>query len=427
MSRATALRLHDFTSPPMRAFHLAWSAFFLSFMAWFAVAPLMPVIRADLALTPEQVADSVIASISITILARLAIGRLLDRYGPRRVYAWLLVLGSLPVMSIGLAHSYESFLLCRMAIGAIGASFVVTQLHTTLMFAPNVVGTANALAAGWGNLGGGATQLAMPLVLALFVGLGVEQALGWRLALLVPGLALFAMGLCYARFAQDTPEGGFVPAAKETAAPHGLRAVARDPRVFALFAAYAACFGVEITLANVGALYFHDRFGLGLGAAGAVAAAYGGMNLFSRALGGWLSDRAGAQRAVAGRTALLGALLLGEGLALVAFGRAESLATAVPALLVVALFVQMASGATFGIVPFVNRRALGAVAGIVGAGGNVGGILAGVLLRAGGLTGGAFATLGAGVVCVAALASVLTLWCEGREREPQSAPVGVAA
>ena len=60
----------------------------------------------------------------------------------------------------------KSFLFFRLLIGAIGASFVVTQYHTSVMFAPNVVGTANAASAGWGNSGGGVTQSVMPWVLA---------------------------------------------------------------------------------------------------------------------------------------------------------------------------------------------------------------------------------------------------------------------
>ena len=93
---------------------------------------------------------------------------LCDRIGPRRAYTWLLILGSLPVMGVGLAHDYTTFLLFRLAIGAIGASFVITQYHTSVMFAPNIVGTANAAAAGWGNLGGGVTQMVMPLLFAGF-------------------------------------------------------------------------------------------------------------------------------------------------------------------------------------------------------------------------------------------------------------------
>src|SRR5262245_29655225 len=315
--RATRIRLADFSSPPMRAFHMSWLAFFASFVAWFAVAPLMPVIRDDLGLSKQQVGNSVIASVAITFFVRLVVGRLLDRFGPRRVYSALLVLGSAPVMAIGLVQSYETFLLLRMAIGAIGASFVVTQYHTSLMFAPNVVGTANATAAGWGNLGGGATQLLMPLLLSLLVALGVEQTLGWRLAMLAPGLALLVMGVLYARATQDTPAGNFedLGLGATARAGAGFFSAARDLRVWALFVAYGACFGLEITLDNLAALYFFDRFGLGLTAAGAIAAGFGAMNLFARALGGWLSDRVGAARGVTGRATLLGLLLLFEGFA----------------------------------------------------------------------------------------------------------------
>jgi NNP family nitrate/nitrite transporter-like MFS transporter len=148
----------------MRAFHMAWIAFFLCFFAWFGIAPLMAVVRDELKLTKDQVGWCIIASVSITILARLWIGWLCERYGPRLTYTWLLILGSLPVMLIGLSWNFESFLVFRLLIGAIGASFVITQFHTSVMFAPNCVGTANAAAAGWGNLGGGVTQMVMPLV-----------------------------------------------------------------------------------------------------------------------------------------------------------------------------------------------------------------------------------------------------------------------
>ncbi|MCH5683950.1 hypothetical protein LWM68_06535 [Niabella sp. W65] len=65
-----------------------------------------------------------------------------------------MLIGAIPVMCVGLAESYTSFLLFRLAISVIGASFVITQFHTSMMFAPNIKGTANAVAGGWGNLGG---------------------------------------------------------------------------------------------------------------------------------------------------------------------------------------------------------------------------------------------------------------------------------
>src|SRR3954469_22764696 len=185
--RATRLELFRFNTIPMRAFHLAWMAFFVCFFAWFAVAPLMPVIRDDLGLTKDQIANINIAAVCATIFARLLIGPLCDRFGARRTYTWLLALGAIPVIAISFAKSYEAFLFWRLCIGAIGASFVITQFHTSTMFAPNVVGTANATAAGWGNSGGGATQATMPLLLAALLSFGIERSLGWRLALIVPG------------------------------------------------------------------------------------------------------------------------------------------------------------------------------------------------------------------------------------------------
>ena len=192
-NKATAIRLLDFRSAPMRAFHMTWLAFFLCFFGWFGIAPLMPVIRQELHLTKEQIGNSIIASVAITVLARLLIGWLCDRVGPRRAYTWLLILGSLPVMGVGLSRRLRTFLLFRLAIGAIGASFVITQFHTSVMFAPNIVGSANATAAGWGNLGGGVTQMAMPLLFSGFLSLGAGAWWGWRLAMIVPGAALFLM------------------------------------------------------------------------------------------------------------------------------------------------------------------------------------------------------------------------------------------
>jgi hypothetical protein len=72
--KATRLRLWDFSSAPMRAFHLSWFAFFVSFMAWFGIAPLMAIVRDDLKLTKAQIGNSIIASVAITIFAFLLDG-----------------------------------------------------------------------------------------------------------------------------------------------------------------------------------------------------------------------------------------------------------------------------------------------------------------------------------------------------------------
>ena len=388
--KATSINLKSFAAPHMRTFHLTWLAFFLCFFGWFGIAPLLPVVRDDLGLSDQEVFTSLIASVFITIFARIAIGWVLDRLGPRRTYTALLLLGSLPVMLIGLAQNYETFLIFRLLIGVIGASFVITQYHTSVMFAPNVVGTANATTAGWGNLGGGVTQLAMPLVMTGLLFFLANEAAGWRVAMVIPGVALFLMGLVYYRFTQDAPEGDFRDLRKQGAVtrqtpPGAFARAARDPRVWMLFVVYGACFGIELTINGMAALYFHDRFGLSLVLAGVIASLFGLMNIFARTMGGICSDRFGIRFGLRGRTLCMGGLLFLEGLALIAFSRMDVLILAIPMLIVFSIFVQMSEGATFGVVPFVNKKALGAVAGIVGAGGNAGAVAAGFLLRSEGV------------------------------------------
>lgn len=399
--KATRIRLLDFHTPQMRAFHMTWFAFFLCFFAWFGIAPLMPIVRQELSLTKDQIGWCIIASVAITVFARLFIGWLCDRIGPRLCYTGLLLVASLPVMGIGFAHDYTTFLLFRVAIGAIGASFVITQYHTSLMFAPNCVGTANATTAGWGNVGGGVTQVVTPALYALFLTtLGLSTAASWRASMFVAGLVCALTGILYYFFTQDTPEGNFsdlrkagvIPASKNSKG--GFLEACRDPRVWALFVLYGACFGVELTINNVAALYFVDYFDYfrsmdstqAMGTAGLIAGSFGMMCLFARTLGGYYGDRFGQRFGLGGRTKWLFAVVLCEGLSLILFSQVTTLALAVPMLMFFSFFVQMSTGATFAVVPFINRRALGSVSGIVGAGGNVGAVAAGFLFKTSAIT-----------------------------------------
>lgn len=405
--KATKISLFSFSTPSMRAFHMTWIAFFLCFFGWFGLAPLMPLVRADLHLTKAQVADSVIASVAGTIFARLLIGYLCDKFGPRRVYAGLLALGALPIMGVGLAQDYTSFLICRVLIGLVGASFVITQYHTSAMFAPNVVGTANATTAGWGNLGGGVTQMVMPLVVVGLVGFGLVEGQAWRYAMILPGVLMLVMSVLYLRYTQDSPDSKDAKASTGKGKGSLLEA-ARDPRVWALFVGYGACFGVELTIHNIAASYFHDRFDLGLKEAGMLAGSFGVLAIFARSLGGYLGDRAGRRFGLDGRGRFLTVMLLAEGIGLIAFSRMNSVVPAAITLVLFGLFVHIAAGATYSVVPFIKPNGVGAVAGIVGAGGNVGAVLAGMLFRGNGSsTQTGLLWLGGAVMLSAALAAMV--------------------
>jgi NNP family nitrate/nitrite transporter-like MFS transporter len=411
--KANSIKLFSFNTPQMRAFHVTWMAFFVCFFAWFACAPLMPVIKGEFHLTLGQIADINIAAVAITILVRLIVGPLCDRFGPRKTYTGLLALGAIPVLGVAMAHSYESFLLFRLGIGAVGASFVITQYHTSVMFGPKVVGTANAASAGWGNSGGGVAQATMPLIMGGMVMMGVSQTMGWRAALLVPGVLMLVMAVVYFKFTQDCPEGNFAELRAagtpfEASGKGGWASFAeacRNYRAWLLFVTYGACFGIELFIHNTAAIYYVDHFNLSLKEAGMAAGSFGLLALFARALGGYISDKAAARGDLNSRVSLLFILMVGEGLGLLWFSSANDVQMAIVAMLAFGLCTHMACGATYALVPFVNRKALGGVAGIVGAGGNVGAVLAGFLMKGTGNVQQTLMILG-GTVLVASICAI---------------------
>ena len=424
-NKATRIDLFSFRTPQMRAFHLTWIAFFVCFFAWFATAPLMPVIKGDLKLSNDEVYSIGIAGVFATVLARFIIGPICDKYGPRLTYTLLLSLGAIPVIGVAFAWDYTSFLLFRLAIGVIGASFVITQFHTSVMFAPNVVGTANATVGGWGNAGGGVTQSVMPLILAGIAAWGLSNGLAWRYAQVVPAVLMLVVAVLYWKFTQDTPEGNYsdmrrMGLATGVAKKGGLailKEAARNYRVWLLAACYGASFGVELFVHAIAVTYYVNHYTMTIENAGFAVGAFGLLALFARALGGILSDKVARGGGLGGRTWLLFALMVGEGVFLIAFSRATDVTMAVSMMLVFGLFTHMACGALYALVPFIDRKVLGGVSGIVGAGGNVGGVAAGLLLRFTGAPQFCFLVLGICAILCACGAAVIRFSVKHKQEE----------
>ncbi|MCF3109719.1 NarK family nitrate/nitrite MFS transporter [Niabella sp. CC-SYL272] len=398
----TKLNVFSLKGVQMRTFHITWLTFFICFFGWFGLAPLMPTIKQELNLTKSQIGNIVIASVSGTIVARLIIGRLCDSWGPRKTYTALLLLGALPVTFVGLANDYATFLLFRLAISIIGASFVITQFHTSVMFAANIKGTANAVAGGWGNLGGGITNMTMPLVFAAILGLGYTSQQAWRYAMILPGLLMLLAAFLYYRYTKDTPEGNYDEIKREKkAAPKTNYSILKDWRIWALALAYAMGFGMEITFDNVAALHFVQAFKLSQSSAGFWAGVFGLMNLFARALGGIFSDKIGKKQGMRGKGIFLALMLLLEGIGLLLFAKAGTLPLAIISMISFALFLKMVNGATYAMTPFIHSKNIGLISGIVGAGGNVGGMLFGFLFKSDSITyAEAFRYIGFTVIAV---------------------------
>ena len=234
----------------------------------------LPVIQRELGSNSTALQWTVNSYLLTTAIFVLLGGKLCDRLGPRKTAVRLLLVGSIPVLLAGLATDYTSFLLFRLAIGVIGGSFVITQFHTSMMFASNIKGTANAVTGGWGNLGGGVTNMVMPIIFSAIVGFGYAPHMAWRYAMIVPAVMMWIVAFLYYKYTTDTParnysEVGNPAAANGSAGLTGSAAsrstdwsVLADWRIAALTMAYAMCFGMEITFDNVASLHFVDTFHL---------------------------------------------------------------------------------------------------------------------------------------------------------------------
>ncbi|MGC4102111.1 NarK family nitrate/nitrite MFS transporter [Ferruginibacter sp.] len=378
------LNIFSLKGVQMKTFHITWFTFFCCFFAWFGMAPLMKIAKEQLHLTKDQIGNIQIASVSATIVARLLIGRLVDKFGPRIIYTWLLLLCAIPVLLIGFSNSYTSFLLFRLFIGVIGASFVITQFHTSVMFAPAIKGTANATAGGFGNAGAGAANFFMPLIASAFTVLGFcSKEDSWRYAMTVPGALLLICAFLYYRYTKDAPEGNYKDTGYKVDTKKNTFLIAiKDYRTWVLTIAYAASFGVEISVDNFAPIFFTDSFGATLAVAGMAAGIFGWINLIARPMGGIVADKVGKVWGYDGKSFLLSILLLLEGVGIIWFAKSGNLAMAITMMLIFGFSLKMANGATYSLVPFVSPKAVGSVAGIVGAGGNIGAMLIAFMFKA---------------------------------------------
>lgn len=406
--KATEIRLLSFQRPHMRAFHFAWMSFFIAFFGWFSIPPLLPTIKKELKLTDDQIANTNIVSLASTILGRLIVGPLCDRYGARTVQSVLLVVGALPVAAASLVTDYSGMMFVRWFIGLVGCTFVATAYWTSTMFSNEVVGSANAIAAGWGNLGAGVTYLITPLIFDLITINGtVSDNYGWRLALLFPAVMMIIVGIFTFFFSDDCPQGNYADMKRNHAMasrPKGdlfraFIAVAKLPVTWILAFQYACSFGVEIQVHNVLSLYYYEDFTvdgcdpetatdddgcqlLSQTKASLISSCFGLMCIFARAIGGYISDVANRHYDMKGRIMVQLGLFAGQAVFLFLYSQIRSLGLSIPCLVVFGFFVQACTGSSYGIVPYVSPHFTGVTSGIVAAGGNMGGLAWSFLFKA---------------------------------------------
>ena len=401
--KSIEIRLCNFERPHSRAFHYSWYAFFVAFFLWFSIVPLLPVIQEDLNLSDDDLFISSIASVGSTVVMRLLLGPLCDIYGARILFTIVLCVSAIPAACVGLIQTSQHLAIVRAFIGIAGGTFVMCEYWTTTMYTKDVVGTANAIVAGWGNLGAGVTQIVIgsllfPFMKVIYTNTSSDDGVdiignnddlestvsdttsgekAWRTVMIIPAVIGFVTGIMVYFYTDDSPYGNY-----STLKRYGIKKPMNATKSFLigcynrntwlLSFQYACCFGVELTMNTATILYFKDEFGQSSSTAASIASIFGWMNLFARAIGGFYSDYANANFGMRGRLIVLSALLFGEAIFIFIFAETKTLAASIMVMVCFSLFVQAAEGAVYGIVPYVDEVNTGTIIGVVGAGGNVG-------------------------------------------------------
>ena len=264
----------------------------------------------SLNLSKSEIGTGNILAVAANIVARFCTGIICDMLGPRRGMTFLLWVTTPAILGIMFVQNAAGWIACRCVIGLSLATFVCSQVWCSQMYAKSVVGIANATSAGWGNLGGGVTNLLMPYIFLGFYGAvsgtsAEKEDLSWRLCYLVP-LAMHISGGLFALTARDLPDGNIAQleasgAKQKSKGSIVLKTGLTNVNAWILTATYGMCFGVELTMNSVAALYFHEYHGLTPQIAGLLASLYGLMNLVARSAGGLLSDWSNKRAGMRGR------------------------------------------------------------------------------------------------------------------------------
>ncbi len=210
--------LIDFRQERIRTLHYTWIAFFVTFYVWFNMAPLATTMLQSIDwLTKEHIKVLAISNVALTIPARIVIGALIDRYGPRIVFSFLMITMAVPAFTFAFGNTFTQLLISRLLLGSIGAGFVIGIRMVAQWFPKNMVGRAEGFYAGWGNFGSAAAAMTLPWIgLTLFsekFGLGDD---GWRWALAFNGFVSLAYGIAYPFLVRNLPDGEKFKGARRT-------------------------------------------------------------------------------------------------------------------------------------------------------------------------------------------------------------------
>jgi len=337
---------------------LATIGFMVCFWAWALISPLGSTYADGLDLTALETSLIVAVPVIVGSLGRIPVGALTDRLGARTMFPAVAGLTILPVLFVGfLGTSYPALLVGGFFLGIGGTAFAVGVPFVNSWFAPERRG----LAIGVFGMGMAGTAIAS------FTTVQLADAFGRAAPFVLVAVVLSAYALVARAMLRDAPNrpapasGSFVARAWTTL---------RQPLTLQLSLLYAIAFGGFVAFSVYLPTYLSNAYGLERGDAALRTAGFVVFAVLSRPVGGYLSDRIGPVRV------LVACFLAITALAALASVELPLLPMGTVAFLGLATFLGAGSGATFALVAkLVEPQRVGAVTGVVGAAGGLGGFV----------------------------------------------------
>jgi NNP family nitrate/nitrite transporter-like MFS transporter len=339
--------------------HLALStvSFAVCFAMWGLIGALGPLLRQTFQLTNTQAALLVVIPVLLGSVARIPAGMLTDRFGGRSVYTVLMLLVAAAGTIIPQMASYEALIAGAFFLGLAGASFAVGVGYVSRWTSADRQGAALGVY-GLGTIGQSA---------AVFLGPIAAQAIGWQNVFYFGAALTLIWAVVFGTFARNAPAQGKVPGIGSM-----LQLLRTERLAWVLASFYFLTFGGFVALSVYLPLLLRDQFQLTLGDAGFRAAGFVILAAVARPVGGWLSDRIGGAR-----------VLWGVFAGIVPFALLMASTSIVPftvGALGSAVLLGLGNGGVFKLVPQYFPNNTGAVTGLVGAMGGLGGFFPPLLL-----------------------------------------------
>jgi MFS transporter, NNP family, nitrate/nitrite transporter len=267
----------------------AWSvlsastvAFTVCFMVWMMFGVIGIPIRRWLHLNETEFGMLAALPVLTGSLVRVPLGIWTDRYGGRRVMACLMLVTVPAIWLMSYATAYWHFLVLGLFVGLAGGSFSVGTPYVARWFPKEQRGLAMGIF-GAGNSGAAVNKFVAPAILVAF---------GWGMVAKVYALAMLASVVLFWLFSASDPAHCVT---NQTRFVDQLKAL-KDPRVLKYCQYYSIVFGGYVGLSLWMVHYYVDEYGLGIRTAALLAACFSLPGGVLRAVGGGLADRLGAHR-----------------------------------------------------------------------------------------------------------------------------------